>query len=706
MSPQAWVRPAKQRAAADVVLVWSPPVLVLAALGWRVGHIGYAAAALVVGAVALAVLARRAADRFDQGWLVRCLNARDARLEDSAGLLFADADLAPLERLQAERIAARINAIDPAALAEGWSRRSIALSWLLGAVALTAILLWPAQDAEPPLAAPSESQSAAAGEPKLTGLRVTIVPPAYTGLPERTNRNLDIRAPAGSRVEWTLAYTPDVPSAALQLVGGQRLPLSRGDAGWSGSLRLDVPSLYRIAAEGVPAAPTAHRLEPIADEPPQVQVIEPASGLVMIRPGQRRWRVVFEASDDYAVDPLARLTVTTAIGEGENVTFSERTRTVTGTGERKRRRFVIDLDLASYGLQPGSDLVAQLTVADTRTPGPQAVRGPGVILRWPIPEPPQADGLDLMAKQALPAYFRSQRQVIIDTEALIRERRKLSEEEFLIRSDTIGVDQRLLRLRYGQFVGMEAEEGPRPPPMPTADKEEGSHADHDDHDDHDHYDGDGHDHGSAPESPVFGDLGNITAEYGHVHDESEAATLLDPDTRDLLKKALDAMWEAELNLRSGRPEAALPFENTALDYIKQVQQASRIYLPRIGSTQPPIDMARRMTGKREGIVAGGAKLTPFAIEDAVPATAWRALATPGAIDVDGLEQWVRTNSARIRDPLTVLAAIDALRGDPRSRTLRGRLRDQLWTVLTRPPAQVRRRHDGGDLGRRYLQGLR
>ena len=703
MSPQAWVRPAKQRAAADVVLVWSPPVLVLAALGWRVGHIGYAAAALVVGAVALAVLARRAADRFDQGWLVRCLNARDARLEDSAGLLFADADLAPLERLQAERIAARINAIDPAALAEGWSRRSIAISWLLGAVALTAILLWPAQDAEPPLAAPSESQSAAAGEPKLTGLRIRVVPPAYTGLSERVTRNLDIRAPAGSRVEWTLGFTPDVPSAALQLVGGQRLPLLRGDAGWSGSLRLDVPSLYRIAAEGVPAAPTAHRLEPIADEPPQVQVIEPASGLVMISPGQRRWRVVFEASDDYAVDPLARLTVTTAIGEGENVTFTERTRTVTGTGTRKRRRFVIDLDLASFGLQPGSDLVAQLTVADTRTPGPQAVRGPGVILRWPIPEPPQADGLDLMAKQALPAYFRSQRQVIIDTEALIRERRKLSEDEFLIRSDTIGVDQRLLRLRYGQFVGMEAEEGPRRPPIPTADKEDGTPSEPPEPE---HYDGDGHDHGSAPESPVFGDLGNITAEFGHVHDESEAATLLDPDTRDLLKKALDAMWEAELNLRSGRPEAALPFENTALDFIKQVQQASRIYLPRIGSTQPPIDMARRMTGKREGIVGGGAKLTPFAIEDAVPATAWRALAAPGAIDVDGLEQWVRANSARIRDPLSVLAAIDALRSDPRSPTLRTRLRDQLWTVLTRPPAQVRRRHDGGDLGRRYLQGLR
>ena len=117
-------------------------------------------------------------------------------------------------------------------------------------------------------------------------------------------------------------------------------------------------------------------------------------------------------------------------------------------------------------------------------------------------------------------------------------------------------------------------------------------------------------------------------------------------------------------------------------------------------------MTRRLTGKRAGIVGGGAQLTPFALPDAVPATAWRALAQPGAIDLGGLEQWVRGNSGRIRDPLAVLAAIDGLRGNPDSRTAREKLRGALWTVLTRPPAGVRRRHDGGTLGRRYIEGLR
>jgi hypothetical protein len=703
LNPSHWVAPARQRAAINAVLVWSPVVLVLAGLCWRLVGIGLAAGVLALGGLALGWAARYLASRYDQGWLVRRLNAREARLEDSAGLVFASTDLAPLEQLQAERIAARIEAIDPETLADGWSQRPIIAAWVIGAVALAAIILWPAEASAPPLAAPSQTEAAAPGQPRLTGQRVRIIPPAYTGLPARYAQSLDIRAPMGSRIEWTLAFSPQAKSAALQLVGGQTLPLTLGEEGWSGSLRLDIPSLYHVTAEKARMSQTAHRLEPITDEPPQVQVIEPASGLVMIQPGQRRWRVVFEASDDYAVDHMARLTLTTAIGEGENVSFSERSRMVSGKGDPKRRRFVVDLDLAAFGLQSGSDLVAQLTVADTRAPGPQVVRGPGVILRWPGAVPASADGLELMAKQTMPAYFRSQRQVIIDTEALIRERTKVSADDFMVRSDTIGVDQRLLRLRYGQFVGMEAEEAPRRPPLPVAEKDAPAEQVEDEHD---HYDGDGHDHGDAPESPVFGGLGNITAEYGHVHDESEAATLLDPDTRELLKSALDAMWDAELNLRSGQPEKALPFELKALDFIKRVQQASRIYLPRIGSTQPPLDMARRMAGKREGIVAGGASLTPFAIEDAVPATAWRALSAPQAIDLSGLDRWVLANSARIRDPLAVLAAIDALRGDPASGTLREKLRQQLWTVLTRPPAQVRRRHDGGSVGRRYMQGLR
>ena len=314
----------------------------------------------------------------------------------------------------------------------------------------------------------------------------------------------------------------------------------------------------------------------------------------------------------------------------------------------------------------------------------------------------------MMSKRVMPAYFRSQRQIIIDTEALIRERRRLAADAFVVKSDTIGVDQRLLRLRYGQFVGMENEGGPKAPPLPIADDSPPA-PDATPAPAAEHGDDDGHDHGAesgTSGTSVFGKLGDVTAEFGHTHDESEAATLLDPDTRTMLKLALDQMWQAELNLRSGKPEQALPFENKALDYIKRIQQATRIYLPRVGAQLPPVDMARRMTGKREGLDSRAAPLVRFAIDDAVPADAWRALAGAGAIDLAALDRWVRGNIARLGDPLALLAAADEVRNAPASTRARARLRGQLWTVLTRPPAQVRRRDDGGAVGRRYVQGLR
>ena len=66
----------------------------------------------------------------------------------------------------------------------------------------------------------------------------------------------------------------------------------------------------------------------------------------------------------------------------------------------------------------------------------------------------EATGVEGMVKRTLPAYFRSQRQIIIDAEALLKQRNALDADTFVKRADAIGVDQRILRLRYGQFLGV------------------------------------------------------------------------------------------------------------------------------------------------------------------------------------------------------------------------------------------------------------
>jgi len=350
----------------------------------------------------------------------------------------------------------------------------------------------------------------------------------------------------------------------------------------------------------------------------------------------------------------------------------------------KVRRFAVTLDLASLGLAPGGDLIARLTVADTR-PRPQLGSAQAAILRWPAARAAAAGGLEAVTRRVLPAFFRSQRQIVIDAERLLAERRRLAPAAFLARSDAIGVDQRLLRLRYGQFLGEEAEDASHRPALPTADA--------DAEDEHDHAQG-----------GAFGEAGDVTADYGHSHDHAEAATLIDPDTKALLKQALGHMWQSELHLRQGAPARALPEAYAALRFIKRVQQATRIFLARVGPTLPPVDLARRMTGKRDGAAGAALPLVAVPGRDRGAAAAWAAVGE-GAGNLDAVDRWLRSGAARV-DRLKVRAAIDAVRRDPRCGPCRAALRALVWPALPRPAARIDRRGDGGATGRRYLDAIR
>jgi hypothetical protein len=466
--------------------------------------------------------------------------------------------------------------------------------------------------------------------------------------------------------------------------------------------------LYRIEAPGL-ARRMLHRLDAVADAPPVVRAVEPEGQLVLVTPRQARWTPVFEARDDYGVAETATLRITVTQGEGESITYKQRTVALRGHGEARRRRFSAALDLAREGLAPGGDLIVQLVVADNRAPQHQEVEGPSVVLRWPV-APVLADGLDGMMQTVMPAYFRSQRQIIIDAEALIAQRRRIAPDVYLDRSNGLGNDQAQLRLRYGQFMGEEAEGGggfalptndaPAAPVQPTGEAPPPADA-------VEHTPDDGHDHSAEAESgaPI-----DPLRQFGHAHDTGDAATLFDPGTRSTLSLALDAMWSSERALRQGRPDEALPFAYRALEYLKEAQQASRIFLPRVGNDLPPIDLSRRMSGEREGVAPGA--LTPAERRpvDAVPIDAWRALeerpGRPAPLRLDALEGWVRANRERLADPLALAAAIDAVRNDPGCSTCRRSLRALLWTALERPPATIRRREVPGPRGRRYLDALR
>ncbi len=93
---------------------------------------------------------------------------------------------------------------------------------------------------------------------------------------------------------------------------------------------------------------------------------------------------------------------------------------------------------------------------------------------------------------------------------------------------------------------------------------------------------------------------SVVAQFGHLHDESENATLFDEATKTILRRALRAMWASEGALRMSEPSKALPAEYEALDAIKSLQQADRIYLHKTAFTPPPLEESMRFSGDFTG----------------------------------------------------------------------------------------------------------
>lgn len=711
----AWQR-ARRRRALITLLLGLPWALAATVLALRLAGFDTACVVGTVSLLACAAFATAHVRQLDRQWLQRQLDGSGAS-EDSADLLFADAaTLNPLQQRQRTHVLAMLERAMPE-LRPRWPRGALALCWIAGLAVVVLAFGWPRSGpGSVPVRTPVPGSAAAAGPLRLQSTRLRIDAPAYTGQATLTQNALDAKVAADSRLSWSLRFDRAPDKAWLQFHDGRRLPLSEREGQWQAQDVARMPLLYRVVSEPALAETRVHRLDVVADRAPSVRVLEPTASLVLGTPGQRQWALRFEASDDYGVAAQATLSITTTQGSGENITFVKRSVTLAGSGEATARRFAHTLDLAALGAQPGNDVIAQLEVRDNHAPTPQTGRSSSVILRLPSAEVALGAELEGRIKKTLPAYFRSQRQIIIDAEALIRQRRSLAAEDFVKRSDAIGVDQRILRLRYGQFLGEESEGAPKPPPtsdLPTSDAPTADGHD----DDHEHDDGaqagaqddHGHDHGSTANAdipPVFGSETDVLSEYGHAHDHAEATTLLDPQTRATLKAALDQMWSAEGELRQGRPEQALPFAYKALGFIKQVQQAERIYLARVGPELPPIDESRRLGGDRAGLASRELPLAARTPPDPAIVEAWQRLGDDnGAPDLDALAAWQQRNAAYLPDALDLAAAIEQLRIEPDCGDCRQRLRAQLWRALQRPLPQTMRRSAADAMGQRYLDAL-
>jgi hypothetical protein len=305
--------------------------------------------------------------------------------------------------------------------------------------------------------------------------------------------------------------------------------------------------VYSVHGPGDSLTGDVHRLIVRPDLPPDVTVLRPAPRSELPLGAALRVPVEVAVSDDHGTTS-AELVATVTTGSGESVRFREQRIPLARSGGPRYRT---ELDLAGLGMAPGDELYFHVLARDNRPPAPNEGRSATVFLALADTATGRQELVGGIALPSAPEFFRSQRQIIIDTERLIEEAARLPVEIFRERANAIGMDQGLLRLRYGQFTGEEFEEG-------AAD------------------------------------------EQVHDHDDPENATLLARSVKATLKAAIAEMWAAELRLRTYRPSEALPFEYRALELLKSVQQADRSYVQRVGFEPPPLDLARRLTGRVDG----------------------------------------------------------------------------------------------------------
>ena len=566
-----------------------PWALMLALGGPRVGFVG-----LLAWLAWTTVDFLRLRARVTREW-VRWLDGAVPELEDSSALLAGAAS--PVAVLQRQRLQARVDALLTPARVRTIVGVRVSPAWHWPALSLAlAAALW-LTHAPRAIGLPMAAQSRSATTVVRGALALHVAPPAYTGVASFASAPHDLQVPEHSVVTWCAQQGAN--DEQIELSDGATLKAGAACAQWTATESM----FWRW--RGV-----RYNIRVLPDQPPQITVSAPTELVQVLAAAAKSATISVTVRDDYRVK-RASLHLTLARGSGENIRFSDRELPLPESSDPRVRSASRAWPLKELGMEPGDELYFFVRATDNADP-PHQSQSPTYTLRLPGPvvEEAESSALPMLVK---PETLRSQRQIIIDTEQLVADMRAapgMAAATVRERSEAIAGEQGQLRRRYGQFLG-----------------EESSLFGGDEHEDHEAK----HD---------------LIAEFGHVHDKPESATLFDESTKKVLRRALTAMWDAEKALRAITPKTALPPEYKALDAVKELQQADRIYLHKTAFVPPAIKEEKRMTGDVVG--AKPYRREQGAASEAVPAE-MRALLEALAADVPLPALWTRSAQDWIRE---------------------------------------------------------
>lgn len=411
---------------------------------------------------------------------------------------------------------------------------------------------------------------------EIESVNIKIDPPSYTGRTGRSQSQFTFKAETGAKITWLI--TSNVALKKLNIIFNNAeivalKAINNEFTQWSFSKTIDHAGFYQLEFDGKKS--DLYQIEVIPDLPVDIKILAPKIHTTIDFGQIPRVNLSVSLTDDYGIKD-AYISATLASGKGEGVSFTEKKLLfnvpLSGKKSIKLNKLI---DLTALGMKPGDELYFYILAIDNN----------GQTSRSDVYLVSIADTAELMSMAGLangidlvPEYFRSQRQIIIDTEKLIKEEKTMSAEDFKSKSNNLGLDQKLLRLRYGKFLGEVAE------------TEVGG-----EHHDDDHDDGGG-------AGVEFGNVQALMDEYAHKHDIAEDATFFEPELKAQLKAVLNEMWSSELRLRTYKLQEALPFEYKALRLLKELQQKSRAYVAKTTLKAVKLKLDKRLSGELDKII--------------------------------------------------------------------------------------------------------
>lgn len=448
--------------------------------------------------------------------------------------------------------------------------------------------------------------------PAFQSASVSIIPPAYTGLPKLKSEDLNVSAISGSFLKWDVTFShQENLSVRLANSRGDEQLFKKTNGLFSYQDKLAGSGLYSIKAywkDSLVYQSDFYKLEARPDLTPKIEPDSKELYQYHFLKDNKTIQVSAKISDDFKVKQ-AFIVATLARGSGENVKFREM-KIPLSPANFKEAKLTQSIDLKALNFTPGDELYYYWAAIDNREPEANFSKSDTYFIVYKDTAQVEESELATMSVNTVPEYFRSQRQIIIDTEKLIARRKKIKKEEFNSVSNEIGFDQKVLRLRYGQFLGEEFEQniggGGGDAPHNEGHQEnildkfthksdsEGEASENRKSQPEEHQ----HEHESHADAGSKDAIAELMEQYVHAHDDAEVNTFHEQSTKSLLKMALEQMWQSELHLRMYEPEKALPFENKALEYLKQAQHKARAFVKKSSYDPPPIkEKEKRLSGE-------------------------------------------------------------------------------------------------------------